>query len=53
MKFFISRFKPKTISYQNYKNFDEEKLVKDVKPADFSLSNNDPNEHYSVLSDTF
>ena len=53
MKSYISRLKPKTIFYRNYKNFDEEKFVKHVKPADFSFSNNDPNENYSVLSDTF
>ena len=53
MKSYISRLKPKTIFYRNYKNFDEEKSVKDVKAADFSFSNNDPNENYSVLSDTF
>ena len=53
MQSYISRLKPKTIYYRNYKNFDEEKFVKDVKAADFSFSNNDPNENYSVLSDTF
>ena len=53
MKSYISRLKPKTNFYRNYKNFDEEKFVKDVKAADFSFSNNDPNENYSVLSDTF
>ena len=53
IKSYISRLKPKTIFYRNYKNFDEEKSVKDVKAADFSFSNNDPNENYSVLSDTF
>ena len=53
MKSYISRFKPKTVFYRNYKNFDEEKFVKDIKAADFSFSNNDPNENYSVLSDTF
>ena len=36
---YISRLKPKTIFYRNYKNFDEEKFVKDVKEADFSFSN--------------
>ena len=35
MKSCISRLKPKTIFYRNYKNFDEEKFVKDVKAADF------------------
>ena len=53
MKSYICRLKPKTIFYRNYKNFDKEKFVKDVKAADFSFSNNDPNENYSVLSDTF
>ena len=53
IKYYISRLKPKTIFYQNYKNFDGEKFVKDVKAADFSFSNKDPNENYSVLSDNF
>ena len=53
MKSYISQIKPKTIFYRNYKNFDEAKFVKDVKAADFSFSNNDPNENYSVLSDNF
>ena len=53
MKSYISRLKPKTIFYCNYKNVDKEKLFKDVKAADFSFSNNDPNENYSVLSGTF
>ena len=53
MKSYISRFKPKTIFYRNHKNFDKEKFVKHVKVADFSFSNNDPKENYSVLSDTF
>ena len=53
MKSYISRLKARTIFYRNYKNFNEEKFVKDVKVAYFSFSNNDPNEDYSVLSDTF
>ena len=53
MKSYISCLKPKTIFYRNYKTFDEEKFVKDVKAVGFSFSNNDPNENYSVLSDTF
>ena len=53
MKFYISCLKPKTIFYRNYKSFDEKKFVKDLKAADFSFSNDDPNEKYSVLFDTF
>ena len=30
MQSYISRLKPKTIYYRNYKNFDEEKFVKDM-----------------------
>ena len=53
MKSYISCLKPKTIFYRNYKNFDAEKCVRDVNAADFSFSNSDPRENYSVLSDTF
>ena len=28
MKSYVSRFKPKTIFYQNYKNFDKENLLR-------------------------
>ena len=52
MQSYISRLKPKINLYRN-NYFDQEKLVKDVKAADFSFSNNAPNENYSVLSDTF
>ena len=52
-KSYISRVKPKFIFYRNYKNFDEEKFVKDVKAANFSFLNNDSYENSSVLSDTF
>ena len=52
MKSYISGLNPKTIFYRDYKNFDKEKVIKDVKVAEFSFSNNDPNENYSVLLDT-
>ena len=48
LKSYISHHKPKTIFYQNYKQFDEEKFVKNVKATDFSF----PNENYPVLSYT-
>ena len=53
MKSYISHLKPKTFSYRNHKNFNKEKFVKHVKAADFSFSNNNPKENYSVLSETF
>ena len=48
LKSYISHHKPKTIFYQNYKQFDEEKFVKNVKATEFSF----PNENYPVLSYT-
>ena len=35
------------------KTLTKKNFVKDVKAADLSFSNNDPNENYLVLSDTF
>ena len=53
MKSYISGLNPKTIFYRDYKNFDKEKVIKDAKVAESSFSNNDPNENYLVLLDTF
>ena len=35
MKSYVSRFKPKTIFYQNYKNFDKENLLRMSKQQIF------------------
>ena len=53
MKSFFSRLKPKIIHYRNFKRFDEQKFIDDVKNADFSFEADDPNENYSALTNTF
>ena len=49
----FSRLKPKIIHYRNFKRFDEQKFIADVKNADFSFETDDPNENYSALTNTF
>ena len=53
MKSYFSRLKPKIIHYRNFKRFDEQKFIDNVKNADFSFETDDPNENYSVLTNTF
>ena len=53
MKSHFSRLKPKIIQYRNFKTFDEQNFIADVKNADFSFETDDPNEHYSALTNTF
>ena len=43
MKSYFSRLKPKIIHYRNFKRFDEQKFIDDVKNADFSFETDDPN----------
>ena len=53
MKSHFSSSKPKIIHYRNFKRFDEQKFIADVKNADFSFETDDPNENYSALTNTF
>ena len=53
MKSHFSRLKSKIIHYRNFKRFDEQKLIADVKNVDFSFEADDPNENYSALTNTF
>ena len=53
MKSYFSRLKPKIIHYRNFKRFDEQKFIDDIKKADFSFETDDPNENYSALTNTF
>ena len=53
MKSHFSRLKPKIIQYRNFKTFDKQNFIADVKNADFSFETDDPNEHYSALTNTF
>ena len=53
IKSHFSRLEPKIIHYRNFKRFDEQKFIADVKNADFSFETDDPNESYSALTNTF
>ena len=53
MKSRFSGLKPKIIRYRNFKRFDEQKFIVDVKSANFSFETYDPNENYSALTNTF
>ena len=53
MKSHFSRLKPKIIHYRTFKRFDEQKLIADVKNADFSFETDGPNKNYSALTNTF
>ena len=53
MKSYISRLKPKIIHYRNFKIFDEQKFIVNVKNADFSFETDDPDVNYSALTNTF
>ena len=41
------------IDYRNYKNFNEDSFLEDLRKSNFSVSTRDPNKSYSHLSKTF
>ena len=45
MKSYFLRLKPKVIHYRNFKRFDKQKFIIDVKNADFPFETGDPNEN--------
>ena len=54
MKATVSRLKPKVISYRNYKNFDENEFIQDIK--DNFDSNNEPinaSRNYETFVENF
>ena len=53
IKSHFSRLKPKIIHYRNFKRFDEQKFIADVKNADFFFKSDDPNENYLALANAF
>ena len=53
MKYFVSRLKPKTIFFRNYKRFDETKFLDDLKNTNFSFTSGDPNENHLFLRNSF
>ena len=53
MKSHLLKLKPKIIHYRNFKRFDEQKFIADVKSADFSFETDELNENYSALTNAF
>ena len=49
----FTRLNPKTVYYRNFKNFDENCFLNDLKETNFELSTDDPNENYRFITDTF
>ena len=53
MKPYFLRLKLKIIHYRNFKRFDKQKFIIDVKNADFSFETGDPTEYNLALTNTF
>ena len=53
MRSFVSRLKPKTVVFLNYKKFDETKSLSELKNTNFSFTSADPNENYLFLTNSF
>ena len=49
----FSRLKPKTIYYRNYKKFNEQKFLEDVKNTNLYFNLDDPSENYELITDLF
>ena len=47
------RLKPEKIYYRNFKNFNEENFLEEVKNTDFRLNSDDPNESYELITKVF
>ena len=53
VKSHFTRLSPKTVYYRNFKNFDEDFFLNNLKETNFQLSTDDPNENYRLITDTF
>ena len=49
----FSRLKSKAIYYRNYKKFNEQKFLEDVKNTMFCFNLDDPKENYELITDLF
>ena len=49
----FSRLKPKKIYYRNYKKFNEQKFLEDVKNTNFCFNSVDPNDNHELITDLF
>ena len=52
-KLHFSRLRPKVITYRNYKQFREEKVLHDLKETNIIMNEKDPNKNYQFLTKTF
>ena len=53
VKSHFTRLSPKAVYYRNFKNFDENSFLNDLKETSFELPTDDPNENYRFITDTF
>ena len=51
-KLHFSRIRPKVIKYRNYKKFDEDKFLNDLKEANIRVDEKDPDQNYQFLTKT-
>ena len=51
VKSLLTKLNPKTVYYKNFKKFDENSFLNDVKETNFELSTNDPNVNYRFITD--
>ena len=50
----FSRLKPrKILTKRNYRNFNEQKFLEDVKNTNFYFNSDDPNKNYELITDLF
>ena len=49
----FSRLKPIAIYYRNYKKFNEQNFLEDVKNKNFYFNSDDPNDNYELITDLF
>ena len=53
-RFLRSQFcRLKPISCRNFKNFNEQKFLEEVKNTDFIFNSDNPNENYELITDVF
>ena len=52
-KLHFSRLRPKVITYRNYKKFDEEKFLNDLKEKNIKIDEKDPKQNYQSFTKTF
>ena len=53
VKSHFTRLNPNTVYYRNFKNFNENSFLNDLRETNFDLSTNDPNENYCFITDIF